>query len=72
VTAPKKTPSCSDHEGAPPGLSRRGITRAQRAARLRAIEGVPDQECVVEMGYEPTDCDCEICDHHQPKETPDD
>lgn len=48
-------------------------TRAQRAARIRAIEGVPDEdECVVEMGYEPTDCDCGICDHHQPEETPDD
>lgn len=46
-------------------------TRAQRAARLRAIEGVPDEECVVEMGYEPTNCDCGICDHHQPKETRD-
>lgn len=44
-------------------------TRAQRAARIRAIEGVPDEdECVVEMGYEPTDCDCGICDHHQPEE----
>lgn len=46
-------------------------TRAQRAARLRAIEGVPDEECVVEMGYDPEDCDCGICDH-KPEETRDD
>lgn len=37
-------------------------TRAQRAARIREIEGVPDEECIAEMGYESTDCDCGICD----------
>lgn len=43
-------------------------TRAQRAARIRALEGIPDDECVAEMYYDPADCDCSICDHH-PEET---
>lgn len=38
-------------------------TRAQRAARIRALEGVPDHECLCDMGlgYGPADCDCGIC-----------
>lgn len=37
-------------------------SRARRAAKIRAEEGVPETECVTEMGYDPEDCDCDICD----------
>lgn len=37
-------------------------TRAQRAARIRNREGLPEDECVYECGYDSEDCDCSLCD----------
>ncbi|WP_017541561.1 hypothetical protein [Nocardiopsis halophila] len=34
--------------------------RRARAARIRAREGVPEEECLAELGYEAV-CDCDIC-----------
>lgn len=43
-------------------------TRAQRAARLRAIEGVPEGECLAETGNRHTECDCDICGQYSDEE----
>ncbi|MEU0237751.1 hypothetical protein ABZ234_08670 [Nocardiopsis sp. NPDC006198] len=38
--------------------------RAKRAAAIRAMEGLPEDECLydADAGYESTDCDCPLCD----------
>lgn len=35
--------------------------RKRQAKRLRVKEGLPDTECLVDAGYDPDDCDCDVC-----------
>ncbi|MBB6172227.1 hypothetical protein HNR23_002287 [Nocardiopsis mwathae] len=35
--------------------------RTREAARLRRYEGAPEDECLYDLGYESTECDCPLC-----------